>query len=89
MRLAEPVGGDAELAQHAAGFDAGLGEMARLGLVTRLARRLPNATCTADVAVASGGLDLGDAVVRHVDHGHRDGIAIVGEDAGHADLAAD
>ena len=40
------------------------------------------------VAVGGGRLDLRDAVVGHVEHGHGDGVAIVREDAHHAHLAA-
>jgi hypothetical protein len=32
---------------------------------------------------------LRDAVSRHVEHRHRHGLAVVGEDAGHANLATD
>jgi len=39
------------------------------------------------VAVGVDGLDLGDAVIGHVEHGHGDGISVVREDAHHAYLA--
>src|SRR3546814_3493214 len=32
-------------------------------------------------------LDLGNAVVRHVQYCHRDGLAFLGENPGHADFA--
>src|SRR4051812_39946372 len=41
------------------------------------------------IAVVLRRLDLGNAVVRHVEHGHRLRNAVIGEDARHADLAAD
>jgi hypothetical protein len=58
----------------------GLGDTGRLA---RAERHLKGG-----VAVGLDGLDLGDAVVGHVEHGHGDGIAIVREDAHHAHLAA-
>src|SRR5690606_37527416 len=39
------------------------------------------------VAVSFQRLDLGHAVVRHVQHSDRDGLAFLGKNAGHADLA--
>src|SRR5690606_27517604 len=87
--VAEFVGRiEAELPQDAPGFDARLGEVARL--------RLGHAVGTAHavghlhryVAVGLDGLDLGDAVVRHVEHRHGNRLAIVREDAHHADLAS-
>ena len=89
LRLRSLVGGDAEFAQDAAGFDAGFGEMACRGFADAVRAALAESDLHGGVAVVLGGLDLGDAVVRHVHHGHRDGIAIVGENAGHADLTAD
>ena len=59
------------------------------GLLTRLGAALAEGDLHGGIAVGVRRLDLGDAVVRHVHDGHRDGVAIVGEDAGHADLAAD
>src|SRR5690606_1065587 len=41
------------------------------------------------VAVGFRGLDLGDAVRGGFDQRHRDGLAVLGEHAGHAGLAAD
>ena len=41
------------------------------------------------IAVAFRRLDLRNPVVGHVEHRHRRGIAVVSEDARHADLAAD
>ena len=58
----------------------------RLGHARGLARA--EATWSGGVAVGLGGLDLGDAVVRHVEHGDGDGVAVIGEDAHHAHLAA-
>jgi hypothetical protein len=40
------------------------------------------------IAVGFGGLDLRYAIVRYVDYGHRYGVAVIGENAGHADFAA-
>src|SRR5690606_28090359 len=81
--------GDAELPQAAAGFDLGLGVVAGQRLVHQ--RRTAGGGGHLDSAVAVGldGLDLGDAVRGGLDQGHRNGTAILGEDAAHAGLAAD
>jgi hypothetical protein len=86
--LADDVGGHAELLQDFAAFDTRLGEVAGFGLVHagRLARTERHLKGV--VAVGLDGLDLGDAVVGHVEHGHGNGVAIVREDAHHAHLAA-
>ena len=58
------------------------------GLETREAFLSPNDDLEGGVAVGRGGLDLGDAVVRHVEDGDGDGVSVVGEDAHHPHLAA-
>src|SRR5688572_7238902 len=78
---------DAELPHGVPGLDAGLGEMPGRGLVHAARPALPVRDLHRGIAVGVGRLYLGDAVIRHVDHGHRDGVALVGEHAGHADLA--
>ena len=86
--LGGDVGFDAEFLEDFTGFDTCLGEVTgfRLGHARSFARTERHL----DGAVAVGllGLDLGHAVVGHVQHRHRDGIAIVREDAHHAHLAA-
>ena len=79
---------DAELVQHTARFDAGFREMARRRLVDAVRAAFAERHLHGAIAVGLGGFDLGYAVVRHIDHGHRNGVAIVGENTGHADLAA-
>jgi hypothetical protein len=85
--LCGDFGGDAELAKHLAGQHTRLGQVAGLGLGD--AGRLARAECHLDgaIAVNAFGLDLGDAVVGHVEHGHGNGITVVREDAHHAHLA--
>ncbi len=59
-------------------------------------RRLDHAAGTAPavgdldrrIAIRGGSLDLGHAIVRHVHDRHRHGVAVVGEQPRHADLAA-
>ena len=77
----------AEFFEDAAGFDAGLGVVARLRLGD--ARGTTGAISQLDGGIAVGfqRLHLGHAVVRHVQHGHGDGLAIFREHTGHADLA--
>jgi hypothetical protein len=61
------------------------------GLRLRHARCAPFSVRDLDGRIAVGlrGLDLRDAVVGHVEHRHRNGLAVIGEDARHADLPAD
>ena len=77
-----------KLAQQLARFDTGFREMPRLRL--RHARRAPLAERHLDrgVAVGLGRLDLCNTVVGDVEHCHRDGAAVVSEDARHPDLAS-
>ncbi len=79
----------AELAQRAAGLDRRLGEMASERLLHAAGAALAESDLHGGIAVLLRGLDLGDAVVRHVEHRHRLHVAVVGEDSRHADLAAD
>ena len=82
------VDSDTEFLEDFTRFDARFREVAGFGFgharcFARAERHLDGA-----VAVGLWGLDLGDAVVRHVKHGHGNGVAIVREDAHHAHLAA-
>jgi hypothetical protein len=81
-------GRDAELAQHLSGHHTRLGQVASFGLgdAGRLAR--PEGHLNGTVAVNAFGLDLGDAVVGHIEHSHGNGITVIREDAHHAHLAA-
>ena len=88
LELGKVVGGDAEFTQHDAAFDAGLREMSRLRLRHTRGAALAERHLHGGVAVRFGGLDLRDAIVGHVQHGNRDGAAVVGEDAGHAHFAS-
>src|SRR5690606_28443129 len=76
----------AEFFQDAAGFSAGFGVVA--GLRLGHTRGTTGAISHLDRGVTVGfqRLDLGHAVVRHVQHGHRDGFTFLGKNAGHADL---
>jgi hypothetical protein len=59
------------------------------GLVHAVRAALAERELDRGVAVLVRGLDLRDAVVGDVEHRHRQRAAVVGEDARHADLAAD
>jgi hypothetical protein len=50
------------------------------------ARAEGNLNCA--VAIGLGCLDLGHAVVRHINYRDRNRITLIGEHTGHADLAA-
>ena len=88
LELRDVVGGDPEFLQHHARFSARFCEMARVRL--RHARRAPLAErqLYGGVPVVLQRLDLRDAIVADVEHRHRNGAAVVGEDARHADLAS-
>ena len=83
------LGCDAEFLQHRPRFDARFGEMTGGGLVDPARAALAVGDLDRTVAIGLGRFDLGHAIVRHIDYGHRDRIALVGENARHADLATD
>ena len=89
LNLASSSARDAEFPQHGARFDARLGEMARRGLGHARGATLAERDLHGGVAVGLRRLDLRDAVVGDVEHRHRDGAAVIREDARHADLATD
>jgi hypothetical protein len=70
-------------------FHRRLGEMPLRRLVDAVRAALAERDLDRDVAVLLGGPDLGDAVVRDVEHRHGLRDAVVGKDASHADFAAD
>src|SRR5688572_16139955 len=78
-----------EFAQQVARLDGSFGQVPGERLPD--ARRTPLAErdLHGGIAVVVGCLDLSDPVVGHVQHGHGQGVAVVREDARHADLAAD
>ena len=80
---------DMELFQHGSGFNASLGEFTGSSLVD--ARGLFRAERDLDCIVAVGfhRLHTRDTVTGHIEHRHGDGLAVILEDARHADLAAD
>jgi hypothetical protein len=82
------IGIDAEFLDTAAGLDARLGEMTRDRLGDPAGAALAVSDLNRGVAVGFDRLDLGHTIIRHVKHRHRDGPAILGEDASHADLAS-
>src|SRR5690606_37716969 len=89
LEPADLVGFHAQLPQAAAGFDLGLGQVSGFRLVDQRGALAADGDLHGAVAVALEGLDLGDAVRGRLDQGHRDGLAVVGEQAAHAGLATD
>ena len=83
------LGGHAEFLHYRTRFNGGFGVMTRGRLVDAACAALAVGNLHRGITVSFGRLDLCHAVVRHVDDRHRDGIPFVGEDARHADLAAD
>ncbi|MNN45166.1 hypothetical protein D3C81_1594860 [compost metagenome] len=77
----------AEFFEDATGFSAGFGVVARLRLSHTRGTTSAISHLDRGVAVGFQRLNLGHAVVRHVQHGHRDGFTFLGKNAGHADLA--
>ena len=90
LELAELFGlGETEFLEHVPGLHCRLGEMPGDRLGDARGATLAECDLHGGIAVLLRGLDLRHAVVGHVEH--RDGLraAVVGEDARHADLAAD
>jgi hypothetical protein len=71
----------AELPQPSPGLDTGLGELAGHRLGEQGWRAAAGGHLHRAVAVGLDGLHLGDAVGLDLDHGHRHGCAVFGEDA--------
>jgi len=89
LQIFEVLLGDAEFTQHVPRLSPRLGEMARGGLVHAGRAALAEGDLHGAVAIRRRRLDLGDSIVGDVEHRHRQRVAVVGEDAGHADFAAD
>src|SRR5207249_11687102 len=89
LQVGEVLRPGAELAQRVASLDTRLGEVAGNSLVDAAGAPLAERHLDRCIAVLFGALDLGHAVVGDVEHRHRLRAALVGEDARHADLAAD
>ena len=79
----------AEFAQYVTCFNACLGEMARSGFVDTTGAAFSKRNLDRGIAIGFGRFDLGHAIIRHVDNGNRDGIAVIGKQSRHADLATD
>src|SRR5688572_6351797 len=89
LEVADLVGLDAQLPQATAGFDLGLGEVTCFRLVDQRGALDADGDLHGAVAVGLDRLHLGDAVRGGFDQGHRNGLAVLGEHAAHAGLAAD
>jgi hypothetical protein len=87
--LGSHVGRNREFAHDLGSFDTRLGEMSGLRFVHAIVAARSEGELHRCVAVIVFGLDLGDAIVRHIQHSHRNGCTVLGKNAGHADLATD
>src|SRR6185503_20843330 len=80
---------EAELDERLARLDVRLRVVTRGRLREQLRTLLAEADLDGAVAVLVDGFHLGDAIWQHLDDGHRNRLARIGEDASHAGLAAD
>jgi hypothetical protein len=83
----ELVRGNRELLQDMARLNTGLGEVPRQWLVDARGTAFPESHLDDGVTIILRRFDLGDPIVRHIEHGYRDTCAVVGKNARHADLA--
>jgi len=67
----------------------GFGKMPRSGFcyTAGAVRTVRDLHCT--VTVRGSGFDLGDTIVGHFQHSHRQRRTVIGKNAGHANLATD
>src|SRR5512139_140433 len=82
------VGRHAKFAQQLARVDTRLGEMARFRFVDTAIAAAAIGELHRGITVVFWRAHLRDTVVGHFQHRHRNGRAALGENAGHADLAA-
>jgi hypothetical protein len=87
LELRKLLGIDAEFTKHLTSFNTRLGVMPGGGFVHAGSATLAESDLHRSVTIGFCSLDLGNAIVRHVDHRDRDGLTVVGKDARHADLA--
>ncbi|MPN60873.1 hypothetical protein SDC9_208606 [bioreactor metagenome] len=89
LHFGKLVGFNTEFAKDTARLNTRLGQMTCEGLHDATGATLTNCNLNRGIAVGFRRLDLGHAIVGHVKHSHRNGPAILGENASHADLAPD
>ncbi len=80
---------NAEFGKTTASLNTSLTEMTRLGSIDSVSLLYTERQLNSIVAISFYGLDLRDAISRHVQHSHRDGCTIFSKNAGHADFATD
>jgi hypothetical protein len=68
-------------------LNTGLGEVTGQWLVDTRGATFAESHLDDGVAIILLRFDLGDPIVRHIEHGYRDTYAVVGKNARHADLA--
>ncbi len=81
--------GDAEFGQLCLRLDLGLGEMAALRLGHVLDLGIADPELQGGIAVLVLGALCHDLAIVDAQHGHRDVVALVGEDPAHAELLRD
>jgi hypothetical protein len=79
----------AEFAQHGAGFYACFGVVTRYRFGHAGSATLTESDLNSGVTVCFRSFDLRNTVVRHVEHGYRDRVPFIREDAHHANLATE
>src|SRR5450759_524646 len=89
LEIAERIGSDGKFSQDCPCFDTCLRKVTSLRFCNARCAALAKSHLHGGISVVVGGLDLSDAIVRHVQHRDWDGCAVVSKDAGHANLAAD
>ena len=89
LELLQRFGRHRKFKQHDTRLDTRFREVTGLRLGDARRAALPVRDLDGGVAVCLGRLDLRDAIVGDVEDGHRNGFAVVGEHARHANLATD
>ena len=89
LQVGKQIGFDAKFLEDVARFDGGLGEVAGGRLANPAGAALAERHLHRGITVSLRRLDLGHAIVRHIHDSNRHGIAVIGKQSRHADLAAD
>ncbi|MNN40762.1 hypothetical protein D3C81_1548480 [compost metagenome] len=79
--------GNAKFFEHCAGLNTCLGKMTSGGFVDTGSTAAAEGDLNSRITIDFRRFDLRHTIVRHVQHGHRDRIPVIREDAHHANLA--
>ncbi len=80
---------NAKLSKTTTSLDTSLAEVTRLSFVYTTSLFNTERQLHGSIAISFYGLDLRDAIGRHVQHSYRNGNTILSKNAGHANLATD